>query len=88
MRASALGWVNGYNDGSFRPDTAITRAEAVTLINRVLDRDTLTHDSLLDGMKTWPDNAESAWYYLAMQEATNGHDCTMENGVEVWTVLK
>ena len=87
-RASALGWVNGYKDGTFRPDVAITRAEAVTLINRVLDRDTLTSSSLLDGMKTWPDSAQSAWYYLAVQEATNGHTCTMENGVEVWTELQ
>ena len=87
-RASALGWVNGYKDGTFRPNVAITRAEAVTLINRVLDRDTLTSSSLLDGMKTWPDNAQTAWYYLAVQEATNGHTCTMENGVEVWTELQ
>ena len=86
-RASALGWVNGYSDGTFRPDVAITRAEAMTLINRVLNRDTLTADSLLDGMMTWPDNAQSAWYYLAVQEATNGHDCEMKDGVEVWTEL-
>ena len=87
-RAYTLGWVNGYSDGSFHPDADITRAEAVTLINRVLGRDSLTADSLLDGMTEWPDNPTSAWYYLAMQEATNGHDCEMVDNVEVWTALK
>lgn len=87
-RAYTLGWVNGYSDGSFHPDADITRAEAVTLINRVLGRDSLTADSLLNGMTEWPDNPPSAWYYLAMQEATNGHDCEMVNNVEVWTALK
>ena len=60
----------------------------MTLINRVLGRDKLTMDSLLDGMKKWHDNPASAWYYLAVQEATNSHDRTMENGVELWSALK
>ena len=86
-RASNRGWVTGYSDGTFRPNIAITRAESMTLINRVLGRDKLTAESLLDSMKKWPDNATSAWYYLAVQEATNGHDSKMENGNEVWTEL-
>ena len=86
-RASNRGWVTGYSDGTFRPNIAITRAESMTLINRVLGRDKLTAKSLLDSMKKWPDNATSAWYYLAVQEATNGHDSKMENGNEVWTDL-
>ena len=87
MRANSLGWVSGYPDGTFRPDAAITRAEAMTLTNSVLHRDALTMDSLLDGMVEWPDNPESAWYYLAVQEATNSHDCIVENGTEKWTAL-
>ncbi|WP_281692858.1 Cna B-type domain-containing protein, partial [Agathobaculum desmolans] len=86
--AANRGWVNGYNDNTFRPERDITRAEAMTLINRVLGRDKLTMDSLLDGMKKWHDNPASAWYYLAVQEATNSHDRTMENGVELWSALK
>ena len=86
-RASARGWVTGYSDGTFKPNVAITRAESMTLINRVLGRAKLTSESLLDSMKKWPDNATSAWYYLAVQEATNGHDSKMENDKEVWTKL-
>ena len=86
-RASGRGWVTGYSDGTFRPNQAITRAESMTLINRVLGRDKLTSESLLDSMKKWPDNATSAWYYLAVQEATNGHDSKDVDGNEVWTEL-
>ena len=86
-RASGRGWVTGYSDGTFRPNQAITRAESMTLINRVLGRDKLTSESLLDSMKKWPDNAISAWYYLAVQEATNGHDSKDVDGNEVWTEL-
>lgn len=86
--ASAKGWINGYSDGTFRPEKAITRAETMTLVNRVLNRDTLTLNSLLSGMKTWPDNMDTAkWYYLAVQEATNSHESKDNDGVEVWTEL-
>lgn len=88
QRAAALGWVRGYPDGSFGPDDPITRAEAVTMINRVLRRLPGSTDDLLPGMKTWPDNPESAWYYLAIQEATNGHDYTRRDGTEKWTALQ
>ncbi len=88
QRAAALGWVRGYPDGSFGPDDPITRAEAVTMINRVLLRLPGSTDDLLPGMKTWPDNPESTWYYLAIQEATNGHDYTRRDGTEKWTALQ
>ena len=71
--AEHLGWINGYKDNTFKPDQYITRAEAITLINRVLERDVET-DNMLSDMKTWPDNAPGAWYYEAIQEATNSHD--------------
>lgn len=86
--AAALGWVQGYPDGSFGPMDSITRAEAVTMINRVLRRNPGSKDDLLSGMKVWPDNPEGAWYYLEVQEATNGHEFHRKaDGHEKWTVL-
>ena len=87
-QAAALGWVQGYPDGNFGPDRPITRAEAVTMINRVLRRNPGSKDDLLSGMKVWPDNPEGAWYYLEVQEATNGHEFHRKaDGHEKWTVL-
>ena len=87
-RAAEVGWINGYNDGSFRPNKAITRAEAVTLVNNVLGREPHT-DYMLDDMITWPDNPKSAWYYEDIQEATNSHDYRWSSGkrYEIWTSL-
>ena len=73
--AANKGWINGYPDSTFRPDQYITRAEAMTLVNRVLNRLPEKSEDLLDDMIKWPDNADaSVWYYLAVQEATNSHD--------------
>ncbi len=85
----AYGWIAGYEDDTFRPDQAITRAEAMTLINRVLKRNPETNADLLAGMTKWSDNAdETAWYYIAVQEATNSHEYEVkENGFEKWTKL-
>ena len=87
-RAAEVGWINGYNDGSFRPNKAITRAEAVTLVNNVLGREPHA-DYMLDDMITWPDNPKSAWYYEDIQEATNSHDYRWSSGkrYEIWTSL-
>ncbi len=73
--AEYLGWINGYPDGTFKPDQAITRAEAMTLINRVLER-AVEEEHMLPDMVTWVDNLPSAWYYEAVQEATNSHEYT------------
>ena len=87
-RAASLGWIRGYMDGSFRPDTYITRAEAMTMINRVLCRILENEDDLLHGMNVWPDNQPGAWYYLAVQEATNSHDFKHKGEIyETWTQL-
>ena len=87
-QAATLGWVQGYPDGTFGPDRPITRAEAVTMINRVLRRNPGSKDDLLSGMKVWPDNPAGAWYYLEVQEATNGHEFHRKaDGHEKWTVL-
>lgn len=87
--AASIGWVKGY-EGKFRPNDHITRAEVVTLINRALNRQPESRDDLLDEMLTPPDNAnEEVWYYLAIQEAVNGHTYTeKEDGVhEKWVAL-
>ena len=69
------GWIKGYPDNTFRPNRNITRAEAMTLINRVLNRAPETEKDLLNNMNKWSDNMDvDAWYYLAVQEATNSHD--------------
>ena len=87
-RAATAGWINGYADGTFRPNAYITRAEAVTLINRMLDRAPDANHLLAD-MVRWPDNPETAWYYADIQEATNSHDYTRAGtgNYEVWTEL-
>lgn len=88
QQAAALGWVKGYEDGTFHPDALITRAEAVTLINTVLQRLPQDTDSLLEGMVTWADNLDtSAWYYLALQEAGNTHEYEKHGQYEDWTQL-
>ena len=72
--AANNGWINGYTDGTFRPNNKITRAEAMTLVNRVLKRLPETAEDLHNDMIKWSDNSDtSAWYYLAVQEATNSH---------------
>ena len=73
QRAATLGWIQGLPDGTFQPDRYITRAEAMTMINRVLCRIPEKKSDLLSGMRVWSDNQPAAWYYLAVQEATNSH---------------
>ena len=89
-RAVSLGWIMGYEDNTFRPDKAITRAEAVTMINRVLQRNPQSSEDLLKDMVTWPDNQDpSQLYYMAIQEATNSHDYERTTGIyETWTQLR
>ena len=88
---SKMGIIKGYEDGSFKPDQKITRAETMTLVNRVLNRLPETKDDLHKDMKTWVDNMdETAWYYLAVQEATNSHYFKNKTGTkfEQWTDLR
>ena len=84
-----MGWINGYPDGSFRPDATITRAELMAMVNRALGRTPKSEDDLLSGMKTWRDNANvNAWYYLDVQEATNSHTYTKSGTHETWKKLR
>lgn len=85
------GWINGYPDGTFGPQRDITRAETMTLVNRVLNRQPETEDDLLPNMTVWADNANpKAWYYLAVQEATNSHyyEFKTNSQYEKWTELR
>ncbi len=87
--AAAHGWIRGYEDNTFKPDQYITRAEAMTMINRVLNRIPEKASDLLPDMIKWADNSNTnEWYYIAIQEATNSHEYEMKNSIyEVWTKL-
>ena len=85
------GWITGYPDGTFGPQRDITRAETMTLVNRVLNRQPETEDDLLPNMTVWTGNANpKAWYYLAVQEATNSHyyEFKTNSQYEKWTELR
>lgn len=85
------GWITGYPDGTFGPQRDITRAETMTLVNRVLNRQPETEEDLLPNMTVWTDNANpNAWYYLAVQEATNSHYYKFKTNskYEKWTELR
>jgi len=86
--AAQKGWVNGYEDGTFKPEQAITRAEFATLVNNVLDR-RVKKENILPDAKQFSDLNANAWYYEACQEAINSHYYERENpsDFEVWTEL-
>lgn len=89
--AANHGWVSGYGDGTFRPESRITRAETMSLVNRVLKRIPETPEDLLPDMITWTDNTDtSSWYYLPVQEATNSHyyEFKDDSKYEKWTELR
>lgn len=89
--AANHGWVSGYGDNTFRPQNQITRAETMSLVNRVLKRLPETSADLLPDMITWTDNADtSSWYYLPVQEATNSHyyEFKENSKYEKWTELR
>ena len=91
-QAADAGIIEGYPDGTFGPQKQITRAEAVTMVNRTLDRHP-DQDHFLEDMLVWPDNLDTeAWYYADIQEATNSHEYQVKkdaqgNEYEVWTKI-
>ena len=88
-KAAALGWVQGDGSGAYRPDDPMTRAETVTLVNNVFERNT-EPDGMLPDMITFPDCEEGKWYYNDIQEAANGHAYELEDDsdtTEEWTEL-
>lgn len=72
-KAAKLGWIKGYTDGTFRPTNNITRAEVMTLVNRVLERG-VDEEGLMEDAIQWADNKPGDWYYYDVQEATNSHE--------------
>ena len=92
--AAKMSWIEGYPDGTFRPDATITRAEMMTLVNRALERVPSDEDHLLSPrvMLTFPDCNPGDWFYIAVQEATNSHTyeraATEKNGDEQWIALR
>ena len=94
-RAAELGIIKGLPDGTFNPGRSITRAEAIAMINRTLERHPHA-DYLLEEMTTFSDNMDTnAWYYADIQEATNSHDYKLTNEkdeqgnrYEEWTDLR
>ncbi len=89
QKAAGEGWVIGYGDGTYRPNNPITRAEAMTLVNRVLRRVPEKAGDLSPDTPQWPDNPPDAWYHLAVQEATHSHAYTRKGTTgEQWTGLK
>lgn len=88
--AAAYGWINGYEDGTYRPANLITRAEAATIINHMLGReaDGAFADANKTSLEQFTDLQDnSMWYYYDMVEATNAHDFTKSAGSEIWTKL-
>ena len=85
---TGLGIVQGRSTTTFDPKAPITRAQAMTMINRVLNRIPEDESDLLPGMNVWPDCNPGDWFYLAVQEATNSHNFEHKAGnYETWTNL-
>lgn len=83
------GWVGGYTDGTFHPNQTITRAEAVTILNRVLGHscDLTFVQANAQVASHFTDVTPGAWYYAAVTEASVGHTFTELTGIERWTAL-
>ncbi|MBR6522218.1 MAG: InlB B-repeat-containing protein, partial [Oscillospiraceae bacterium] len=88
--AANNGWVLGYEDGTFKPNELVTRAEAMAMVNRVLQRIPQTSADLLPDMIKWPDNQNTTkWYYMVIQEATNSHYyIRKDSGYEKWSAMR
>ena len=76
--------IEGYSDGSFKPENRITRAEACTIVNRVLGRKPSKNHMKISGRIDWPDCTTADWFYEAIMEATNSHTYQMGKRVETW----
>lgn len=85
--AATRGWVTGYEDGSFKPEHSITRAEVAAVTCRLLERsaDQTYIRSHIGELRTFADVTESHWAYWYAMEAANGHDYTKSGGRENWS---
>lgn len=82
--AKDSGLIEGYSDGSFKPENRITRAEACAIVNRVLGRKPSKNHMKISGRIDWPDCTTDDWFYEAIMEATNSHTYQMGKRVETW----
>ena len=82
--AKDSGLIEGYSDGSFKPENRITRAEACAIVNRVLGRKPSKSHMKISGRIDWPDCTTADWFYEAIMEATNSHTYQMGKRVETW----
>ncbi|BFH11640.1 hypothetical protein J6TS7_07400 [Paenibacillus dendritiformis] len=88
VSAANKGWIKGYPDGTFKPNQYISRVEAMSFINNVLNRKVKT-DGIHKDAKQWPDNTPDKWYYTDVLEATNHHEYHRdEDGFEVWDQVR
>ena len=78
------GLIEGYSDGSFKPENRITRAEACAIVNRVLGRKPSKSHMKISDRIDWPDCTTADWFYEAIMEATNSHTYQMGKCVETW----
>lgn len=85
--AATRGWVTGYEDGTFKPEHSITRAEVAAVTCRLLERsaDQTYIRSHIGELRTFADVTESHWAYWYAMEAANGHDYTKSGGSENWS---
>lgn len=88
--AAARGWIGGYEDGTFRPNNPITRAQAAAVINRLLGRQ--ADEDFLErrpaGLRSFPDALPGYWAYEDVMEAANAHDYRARSDGERWTALR
>ena len=82
--AKDAGLIEGYSDGSFKPESKITRAEACAIVNRTLGRKPSKAHMKISGRIDWPDVQTTDWFYEAIMEATNSHTYQMGKRVETW----
>ena len=89
-RQVQYGWINGYADGTFRPDNTITRAEVTAIANRMLGRsaDQDYIDDHQQELTQFTDVSPYYWAYYDIMEAVNEHSSTKQNGVESWSDVK
>lgn len=84
---SDMEWIEGYDDGTFKPDNDITRAEVVAIINRVLNRslDSKYIAENIESVYIFKDVSQNHWAYNDIIEASNNHFAVQLQGSESWT---
>lgn len=82
-----MNWINGYSDGTFKPDSNITRAEVVTIVNRVTEREADTEyiNKNISAVNKFTDLKDKAyWAFYEILEASNTHKTVNGKNGETW----